>query len=97
MKKFSDFASPKVALDGDKIKLDDLVNREIVVLGYRIEKSRYSKNKSGDYLTLQVEVDGSRRIVFTGSDVLIDQLREYGKEAPFSSVIRKVNRFYTLS
>jgi len=97
LKKFSDFATPKPVLDGDKVKIDDLVNCDLVVIGYRIEKSRFSKNKSGDYLTLQVEIDGKRQIVFTGSDVLIDQMREYGSEVPFAAVIRKVNRFYTLS
>jgi len=56
LKKFSDFATPKPVLDGDKVRIDDLVNCD-----------------------------------------LIDQMREYGSEVPFAAVIRKVNRFYTLS
>ena len=97
MKRFSDFAeSPKV-LDGEKVKLDEVINREVLVIGYRITESKFGKNKSGKCLTLQVEIGGVHRVVFTGSDVLISQMMEYGAEVPFAAVIKKVDRFYTLS
>lgn len=95
--RFSDFAEPGSVLDGDKIKIDDIVNREVVVLGYKVSASKYEKNKSGKCLTLQVEIDSQHRVVFTGSDVLIGQLEKYGNRIPFLAVIRKIDRFYTLS
>ena len=96
-KRFSDFATEPPALDGDKVKLDAILNREIEILGYRIGDSNYSKNKSGKYLTLQIRIDREVKIVFTGSDVLIKQVEKYGNEIPFSATIKKINRYYTLS
>lgn len=51
-KRFSDFATELPVLDGDKVKLDTILNQEIEIVGYRINDSNYSKNKSGKYLTL---------------------------------------------
>lgn len=44
--KFSDFAEENVGLEGDKKKIDEILNNEILVLGYRIGRSRY---KDKDY------------------------------------------------
>jgi len=96
MKRFSDFADDKV-LDGDKAKIDDVLNKEIKVIGHSIKNSKYSKNKSGNYLTLQIELDNEKFIIFTGSDVLIEQLKKYESEIPFLTTIRKINRYYSLT
>lgn len=97
MKRFSDFAEEEQALDGDKAKIDDIVNQPIVVTGYKVRNSRYSKNKSGEYLTLQFEIEGQKRVCFTGSDVLIDQTKKYGEHIPFEAIIKKINRYYTFT
>ncbi len=97
MKKFADFAEAPGLLDGDKIRIDDVLNRSVVVLNFTVRESRFGKNRSGNYLTLQVEVDGERRVLFTGSDVLIDQLTQYGDHIPFETMIKKIDKFYTLS
>jgi hypothetical protein len=97
MRRFADFAEPSCLLDGEKIRIDDVVNREIAILNYSVRESRFSKNKSGNYLTLQVEIDNERRVLFTGSDVLIEQMEQYGDKVPFIAIIKKVDKFYTLS
>ena len=94
MERFSDFADVRKVLDGNKIKIDEVLNQEITVLGYRIAKG---KHKTERCLTLQIEVDGGRRVVFTGSEVLISQMEQYGSRCPFVAVIKKIDRFYTLS
>ena len=38
MKKFSDFALDVNVLDGDKIRIDDVLNQEIEVIGLRMER-----------------------------------------------------------
>jgi len=96
MKKFSDISKENI-LDGDKIRLDDILNEEILIIGFRIKDSRYSKNSNGKYLTLQIEYKDKKNVVFTGSDVLIDQLEKYGNEIPFLATIRKINRYYSLT
>ena len=96
-KRFSDFAEPANILDGDKIRIDDIINQEVPVTGYRITDSKYEKNKSGKCLTLQIELNGVHRVIFTGSDVMIEQVEKYKDHIPFLTTIKKVNRFYTLT
>jgi hypothetical protein len=96
-KRFADFAQERLPLDGDKIRLDEIINRELLITGYSIKRSKYDKNRSGKCLTLQVEVDSERRVVFTGSDVLIEQMEKYGNQVPFLTTIKKIDRYYTLT
>lgn len=98
MKKFSDFASEEKRLDGAKVKLDNLLNREIQIISFTISDSKYSKNNSGKYATVQFQEGQSEpQIFFTGSDVLISQLERYKSELPFLATVRKNNRYYTFS
>ncbi|WP_298434567.1 hypothetical protein [Geobacter sp.] len=96
-KRFAEFVADRIPLDGEKVKLDAIVNREITVIGYAIKRSRYDKNNSGKFLTLQFELDGTRRVLFTGSDVLIEQMEKYGDRIPFLATIKKIDRYYTLT
>lgn len=100
MKKFSEFAEEHQPLEGDKIKIDNLLNTEIAIKNYDLKKSRYDKNSSGKYLTLQfsyLDGDDTNYVVFTGSDVIISQIEKYAEHLPFQAVIKKINRYYTLS
>lgn len=96
MKRFSDFSNEQI-LDGDKIKISKVLNQEIAVLDHSIKDSKYSKNKSGKYLTLQIKHNDEKRVIFTGSDVLIDQIEKYGDKVPFLTTIRKVNRYFSFT
>jgi len=99
MQKFSDFAEEDHKLEGAKEKLDNILNKEIVITGCRITKSKYSKNESGNYLTIQYKMseDDEPKIIFTGSEVLIKQCEKYQNEIPFISVIKKIGNYYTLT
>ena len=96
MKRFSDFSRERVVLDGDKIKLDTILNQEITITGYTTKKSKYDDN-SGKYLTVQFEMNKDKYIFFTGSEVLQDQLERYEDEIPFLATVKKINRYYTLT
>jgi hypothetical protein len=97
MKNFSDFAEAEGHVVGEKIKIEEVINKEIYLTGYIIKESMYNKNKSGKYLTLEFNLDDQKRILFTGSDVLITQIEKYHKEIPFNAIIKKINKFYTLT
>ena len=57
-----------------------------------------SKKREGTkYITIQVEVDGKHRVVFTGSEVLYNQLIKYQEHLPFIAIIRKINDFYSFT
>jgi len=96
-KRFADFADEPQPLAGDKVKLDAILNREIEITGYRVGATRYSKNQSGKFLTIQVSLNGKTNVVFTGSDVLLRQIEKYHKEIPFFTIIRKINRYYVFT
>jgi hypothetical protein len=93
MKRFKDFDIKQGdSFTGDKIKIDKILNREIAVLKYKLEDSKYPKNKSGKCLHLQIEMSGTKYIVFSGSDYLMGQLKQVGEsDFPFSTAIVKSN------
>ncbi len=96
MRKFSDLGiKTEVRMTGSKINITRIMNREISVLDYKIEDSKFPKNKSGKCLFLQIEFDGEKRVVFTGSDVLISQIRQVPHEnLPFTATIVKNSEYF---
>jgi len=95
MKKFKDFnITPNVnPFVGDKISVKKLFNTPIKVLDHKIEPS---KQKAGtECLTLQIEKGTEKRIVFTGSKVLIDMIKRVPKDAyPFETTIKGDNDYF---
>jgi len=98
-KRFSDFAKDHVPLDGAKLKIDDILNKEILVTAMRVKPSKYSGTGKGSAscLTLQFNLNGERYVAFTGSGVLADQAQAYQAEIPFFATIKKVDKYYTMT
>lgn len=94
MQRFSEF-SEEENFDGDKIPISDILNKEVTVLRFRVGDSK--KREGTKYITIQVEVDGKHRVVFTGSEVLYNQLMKYQEHLPFIAIIRKINDFYSFT
>ena len=98
--RFSDFAEPGGPLEGKKVRIDDVTNLEILLLTFRMKESKYQKSSAKDCLTIQFEYPdkpGEKHVIFTGSNVLIDQLKKYEDRLPFLATIKKIDRYYTLS
>jgi len=93
--RFSDFAEETKAFDGNKKKIDDILNQEILVLDFKIKASK--KRQDSLYATIQFKIDSINYIVFTGSNVLIDQLKKYKENLPFHATIKKIDRYYTFT
>jgi hypothetical protein len=97
-KRFSDFAEEPNVLDGDKVPIERIINKEIEVIGFKVRASKFTKNQTGKCLTLQfLDEYQERHILFTGSDILIGQMCKYGNEIPFLATIKKINKYYTLT
>lgn len=95
MNNFKDFnIKPKVnSFVGEKIQVQKLFNLSIKVLAFKIEPSK--QKKGTELLTLQIEKGSEKRIVFTGSTVLIDQIRRVPENGfPFITTIRGDNDYY---
>ena len=97
MQRFSEFAQEDQPLEGDKRRIDDLLNVELAVVGERIRDSKYKDEGRRRYMTLQVEIEGGKYVIFTGSEVLIRQIEKYRDYIPFIATIVKVDRYYTFS
>lgn len=97
MNKFSDFAMNESAIDGSKIKIDNVLNKEILVVAYKIKDSKFNKTNSDKCLTLQIELNKEKYVMFTGSSVLIDQIEKYKDKLPFISTIIKIDKYFTFS
>ncbi len=73
---------------GKKMDIDDILNEEIIVSAYDVKPSK--KKADSDYLTLQIEFNKNRRVLFTGSKTLIDQITQVPDDKfPFKTKIKK--------
>lgn len=94
MNSFKQFnIKPEVkGLEGEKIKIEKLLNRDITVEAFRIEKSKYPKKGDEECLYLQVEFNKEKRVVFSGSSNLINMIRKVPEDGfPFTTAIAKEN------
>jgi len=81
-------------LTGDKINIADVIDKQISVLDYRIEDSKFGKRGSR-CLHLQIEIENMTRLIFTGSEVLMDTLERVDKaDFPFKTTIIKEMDWY---
>ena len=81
--RFEDYSELKT-LDGDKVKIDDILNKAIIVTGYHVSTSKY-KQKSSEYCTkvqfyYADDEKQERRIFFSGSTVIKDQIEDIEKK-----------------
>lgn len=94
MKKFSQFdikISSKGFL-GDKIKIQKILNREIIVHHYIIGDSKVFKGKC---LQLQISLNETKHVLFTGSSGLLEAITQVPDSAfPFTTTIIEENDRY---
>lgn len=98
--RFSEFAHHKdKRLDGIKVRMCDILDTEVLITGYKIRNSKFKTDGRHDtkYLSLEIEHDRKKYVVFTGSEVLIDQIGRYADKVPFLTTIVKIDRYYSLS
>jgi len=93
-KRFGDFARDHVPLDGAKLKIADILNKEILVTGFRVKNSKYNTSSC---LTIQFMLGDERHVAFTGSQVLLDQCKSYETEIPFLARIKRIDKYFSFS
>ena len=94
MKKFSqlEIKISQKGFIGDKIKIQKILNREIVVHHYVIDDSKHFKGKC---LKLQISINDNKHVLFTGSNGLIEGNTQVPDDAfPFeTTIISKDDRY----
>ena len=93
--RFSAFATAKLPMPGNKKHLDQILNREIFIVDFRVMESKHRQNSK--CLQIQFLLDDEICVTFTGSVVLLDQITSSAEKMPFSAVVTKIDRYYTLS
>lgn len=95
--KFSEFAKKDEGLlEGKKKKIEDILNVEITVLGFKVKPSKF-QDKSPHYTTIQFMQGEEKFVVFTSSIVLTEQLETYKEQLPFISTIKKSGKAFTFT
>lgn len=95
MNNFKNFGikATSTAFTGDKIKINKILNIEIEVIQYKIENSKVKEGTQ--LLTIQFKKNNQTHIAFTGSKVLIEQIKQVPKENfPFITTISNINEYY---
>lgn len=77
--KFGELSERKT-LDGDKVKIDDTLNKEIIVTGFHVSSSKY-KSKGSDYCVkvqfyFKDDESEEKKVFFSGSSVIKDQIED---------------------
>lgn len=92
---FSDFAKDKLPMPGDKKRLGEILNKEILVTDFRVTQS---KQRDGEKcLQIQFVMNSNVYVLFTGSSVLIDQIQSAKDKIPFKTSVVKVDRYFSFS
>jgi hypothetical protein len=95
MHNFSDFDIKPEAKTfiGDKIPVKKIINIQIKVLDFKIEPSKIKEGT--ECLYLQIEKGEEKRVVFTGSTILISQIKRVTVDKfPFITTIKGDNDYY---
>lgn len=80
---------------GDKIKINRVLNKEIEVIDFELNESKFQSGKNRKCLKLQIRFDDELRVIFTGSVLLIKAMQKVKKEMlPFKATIIETNGFY---
>ena len=84
--------------EGEKIRMFKILNREIIVHDFKIEDSKvkdFIEKGNNKYLSMQIEFDGIKRVVFTSSSWLIRDILRISKDNfPFSTTIIQDDKRY---
>jgi len=85
------------SLTGEPVDIDEILNDDVVVTDFTFRKSQFDEDKQ--YVVIQIEVDGVKKVFSTGSGVVLDLFDRLQKEqlpvlAKFERVKGKSGRKY---
>lgn len=84
-------------MPGQKRHLSDVLNQEILITDFKIKKSK--RREGTECLQMQFVMGDDVCVLFTGSSVLIDQIKAASDQGaiPFTASIVKIDKFYSFS
>lgn len=100
VKQFKNFGikAESTAFVGDKISVKKVLNKEIMIERYEIQKSNFMDFKNDKRLCLQIVLGGEKRIIFIGSSYLMSMIQKVDKDDfPFKTIIVEIEERYEFS
>lgn len=98
VKKFTDFgiSSGSDGLIGTKVAMSYVLNREITVHSFKMAPSKHpDKSANGQCLYMQISIGETKHVLFSGSGILADQIRQIPSDGfPFTVTIVKENDWF---
>ena len=97
MNRFSQFniKVPVRGFEGDKIKMERILNQEIVIHAFRLEESKvkaFRERGSDKCLHIQISFNNEMHVIFTSSTCLIEAIKQVPADKfPFITTIIKTN------
>ncbi len=88
-------ANARLGLEGNKIKIEDLLGKRIVFLAFKVRPSNF-KRFGDEVLMVQVLVDGEKRVFFTQSQRIRSMLSEFEHLLPRTGTIVQENRAWRI-
>lgn len=77
---------------GDKIKIDRILNKEIIVNGFVVKDSKFVGKGNGKCMYMQITFDSEKRVVFTSSVYLMNMIDKVAdNDFPFTTTVVKIN------
>lgn len=94
-------------LSGDKVQINDILNKPIIITGFQVSPSKYKDRGSGVCVKVQFyaadDATETRKVFFSGSSVLKNELEEAKNtldksDLPllFRATVKKVGNYYSL-
>ncbi len=82
--------SDRKSFIGKSIEIEEIKDKEIIVHHYQIGDSKFTERGNGRCLTMQIEFEGTKRVVFSGSGYLMDMIAKVPNDRlPFKTTIIK--------
>jgi hypothetical protein len=95
VKRFSDLPAAKREVWAEKLKISEIVGKEIVITGFTVLPSKYGQHEEA--LRIEFELDGSKHICYSSSSLLRRQLEATEDELPYITTIEEKNHWLTLT
>ncbi len=100
MKLFSELGIKvdQIPMAGEKIKINRVVNKQIEVVDFELNSSKFNSESGHKCLKLQIRFENELRVVFTGATMLVQAISKIEKtNLPFMTIIVENNGFYTFT
>ena len=94
MKKFSDIMPRAEKPDGEHLKIEEVLGKDIIVTGFSSSRSKYHK---GDFAYISFTLEDRKCFVATSSKVLLEQVAACKEEMPFEAKIIQKDEYYTFA